>query len=121
MNCGLQSEKKRVSADDLYQWHLRLIYRLLFLMVIEERDLVFPRKADKKNRDIYYKYYSIERLRNLTGRPGANDDRHRDYWIVLKKHVPSFSSVKHLAHPWESKPLAGDLFRSFRYPVPEYR
>ena len=34
-----------LKADEYYQQLLRLIYRLLFLMVIEERDLVFPADA----------------------------------------------------------------------------
>jgi hypothetical protein len=41
-----------IKATDFYQYQLRLIYRLLFLMVIEERNLVFPAAADKAKREI---------------------------------------------------------------------
>ena len=34
-------------------------------MVIEERDLVYPKKGNRKQRNIYYRYYSIQRLRKL--------------------------------------------------------
>ncbi|MDQ2949480.1 MAG: restriction endonuclease, partial [Acidobacteriota bacterium] len=51
---------------DYYQNLLRLIYRLLFLMVIEERDLVFPPGATTTQREIYRSYYSVHRLRLLS-------------------------------------------------------
>ena len=42
-----------MSADEFYQQLLRLVYRLLFLMVIEERDLVFPsRHTEGAARDL---------------------------------------------------------------------
>ena len=50
-----------LSAGDYYQQLLRLIYRLLFLMVIEERDLVFPADAPRAPRDIHRKFYSVAR------------------------------------------------------------
>src|SRR5205085_2103215 len=43
--------------DEYYKNLLRLIYRLLFLMVIEERDLVFPPGATATQREIYRGYY----------------------------------------------------------------
>jgi len=55
----------QLTADDYYKSLLRLIYRLLFLMVIEERGLVFPAKATQKQRDIYARSYSVARLRGL--------------------------------------------------------
>src|SRR5262245_3893100 len=42
-----------LQPDAYYQYLLRLIYRLLFLMVIEERDLIFPAGADATQREIY--------------------------------------------------------------------
>ncbi|MBK9404438.1 MAG: hypothetical protein IPN57_07890 [Ignavibacteria bacterium] len=41
---------------------LRLIYRILFLMVIEERGLVYPEKSDKSLKEIYYNYYSVSSI-----------------------------------------------------------
>ncbi|MFN9035472.1 MAG: hypothetical protein ACK5YO_04200, partial [Planctomyces sp.] len=42
---------EQVDSKTYYQWLLRLIYRLLFLMVIEERDLIFAPKSDRRHRD----------------------------------------------------------------------
>ena len=42
-----------LKPETYYQHLLRLIYRLLFLLVIEERDLVFPLSASSQQRDIY--------------------------------------------------------------------
>jgi hypothetical protein len=43
----------KVNPDAYYKDLLRLIYRLLFLMVIEERDLIFPSTAKPSQSDIY--------------------------------------------------------------------
>ena len=46
----------RLTADDYYKSLLRLIYRLLFLMIIEERGLVFPASATQKQRDTFARF-----------------------------------------------------------------
>src|SRR3990172_6195127 len=66
-----------------YQHLLRLIYRLLFLMVIEERGLVFPPKTAAVKRDIYDRYYSVQRLRRLSEKRYLADRRHNDLWLAL--------------------------------------
>lgn len=38
-------------AQEFYETQLNLIYRLLFLMVIEERDLVYPKTQKKMEKD----------------------------------------------------------------------
>lgn len=98
-----------ISARDYHQYQLRLIYRLLFLMVIEERNLVFPIGADKTKRDIYYNYYSVSRLRRLVGKRYLADSRHKDYWVALKNTFRLFEAEKY-GKPLDIKPLAGDLF-----------
>ena len=55
-----------------YYRQLLLIYRLLFLMVAESRNLLFveaPDFASLEKSRIYQEYYSIERLRILAERP----------------------------------------------------
>ena len=59
---------KTMTGDIYYKSLLRLIYRLLFLMVIEERDLIYPKNADRKKRDIYYSFYSLARRANFAKR-----------------------------------------------------
>ena len=65
----------RINAHELYEYLLKLIYRLLFLMVIEERDLVYPKGCDKEKRQIYYSYYSVAGMRRLSEKPYLADHR----------------------------------------------
>ena len=73
-----------LSASDYYQQLLQLIYRLLFLMVIEERDLVFPADASRAQRDIHRKFYSVARLRRLSEKRYLADPRRHDLWLGLR-------------------------------------
>ena len=50
-------ESGELSATDFYRQLLRLIYRLLFLMVAEARDLLLA-ESDLEKRRIYQEYYS---------------------------------------------------------------
>lgn len=99
----------RLTPNDYYRDLLRLIYRLLFLMVIEERDLVFPPDIPKGKRDIYRSYYSVQRLRLMSEKRYLADKRHRDLWMALVSTFRLFEADG----PGEKlgiKPLAGDLF-----------
>ena len=99
----------KLPPDTYYQYLLRLIYRLLFLLVIEERDLVFPPAASLVQRDIYRRYYSLDRLRRLAEKRHLADRRHHDLWLALLATFRLFE-----AHgPGEKlgiAPLAGYLF-----------
>ncbi|MDM8556235.1 hypothetical protein QUF75_16045 [Desulfococcaceae bacterium HSG7] len=102
-------DQNEMSATAYYQFQLRLIYRLLFLMVIEERNLIFAHDADKAKREIYYAYYSIDRIKKLSEKPYLTDRRFSDLWAALKNTFHLFESQakgKHLG----IRPLAGDLF-----------
>lgn len=94
---------------DFFQELLRLIYRLLFLMVIEERDLVFPPNSDPGQRRIYEDYYSIQRLRRLSEKRYLVDKNKEDLWLAL------FATFRLYEAGGPGKqigiaPLAGDLF-----------
>lgn len=110
-NTALRDEcaNKRVTGDTYYKNLLRLIYRLLFLMVIEERDLIYPKGADRKKRDIYYHFYSLVRLRKLCEKNFLEEDRYDDHWIGLRNTFRLFESEDRGRH-LDIKPLAGDLF-----------
>lgn len=71
-------------AAHLYQHLLRLVYRLLFLMVIEERNLVYADGADKRKRNLYYAHYSLARLRRIAEKRHLADGRHHDCWDALR-------------------------------------
>ncbi|MFZ1548649.1 MAG: hypothetical protein WAT12_16395, partial [Candidatus Nitrotoga sp.] len=92
-----------------YQHLLRLIYRLLFLLVIEERDLVFPPSASSQQRDIYRRYYSLERLRLLSEKRHLADKRHHDLWLAMLATFRLFEAHGP-GHKIGLAPLAGDLF-----------
>jgi len=96
-------------AGVFYQWLLRLIYRLLFLMVIEERDLVYLRDAERRLRDIYYRHYSIQRQRRLAEKRHFADKAYQDAWTSLKTTFRLYEDVKY-GGKLGIAPLAGDLF-----------
>lgn len=100
---------KTMTGDIYYKSLLRLIYRLLFLMVIEERDLIYHKNADRKKRDIYYSFYSLARLRKLCEKNYLEEDKYDDHWIGLKNTFRLFESEERGSH-LDIKPLAGDLF-----------
>jgi len=99
----------QLKPDKYYQQLLRLIYRLLFLMVIEERDLVYPKEASASRRSTYDKYYSLRRLRNLSEKRYLADRRRHDHWQSLLSTFQLFEADG----PGDKlgiAPLAGDLF-----------
>jgi hypothetical protein len=100
---------EQVDSKTYYQWLLRLIYRLLFLMVIEERDLIFAPKSDRRHRDIYYSYYGISRLRKLSEHRHFADRRYQDGWKGLRHTFLLFEDRGHGAKLGIA-PLAGELF-----------
>lgn len=110
-NAALRDEiaNGRLTPEVYYQHLLRLIYRLLFLMVIEERGLVFPPAATLAQRNIYDRYYSLQRLRRLSEKRHLADRRQHDLWLSLNATFRLFE-----AHGPGQKmglaPLAGDLF-----------
>lgn len=70
-----------LTADELQRQLLRLVYRMLFLLVAEGRDLLLDPKADQTARKRYYSFYSMERLRTLASR--RRGTAHHDLWSAL--------------------------------------
>jgi len=113
-----QSLRDRAAADtgerfamDFYACLLRLIYRLLFLMVVEERGLALMPGTDKRLRDIYDLGYSLGRLRRLAEKSRFADSRHQDAWLAL---IALFRLVDESGRGLKLgiAPLGGDLFGS---------
>lgn len=98
-------------APHLYQQLLRLVYRLLFLMVIEERNLVYADGADKRKRNLYYAHYSLARLRRIAEKRHLADGRHHDCWDALRSTFRLFDETG-AGRPLGIEPLGGDLFDS---------
>ena len=76
----------RITPYNYFQYQLRLVYRILFLFVTEERNLVYTTngKDPEQKRRIYLKYYSMERLRRLVLRLNYIDKQKYDLWEGLK-------------------------------------
>ena len=111
-NPELNNYELRITNYELnyYRQLLRLIYRLLFLMVAESRELLFIGDDIEKNR-IYREYYSIERLRSLAERPRYRREGFQDLWQGLRVTFRLFDEN------WRGEllglsPLNGDLFGS---------
>lgn len=78
-------EKLRTGAldkQDYYRQLLRLVYRLLFLFVAEDRDLLLVPSADPAAQQRYREYYSTARLRRLASMRAGS--RHHDLYCCLK-------------------------------------
>jgi N-6 DNA methylase len=78
-------DNSHLTEGQLYRELLNLIYRLLFLMVAEERRLLFmPDTGTSARHDVYLRWYGIERLRYRAERsPG--EDCYCDLWEGLKQ------------------------------------
>lgn len=102
----------RLKPDDYYQQTLRLIYRLLFLMVTEERNLVYPETltdAQQRLRRIYTDFYSLDRLRKLAGKRLFVDGRKYDLWESLKATFLLFEDSRY-GQKLGISPLGSGLF-----------
>jgi Eco57I restriction-modification methylase/MmeI, target recognition domain len=74
----------RFKTQSFYQELLRLIYRLLFLMVSEERNLLVSRRPEQAAAaEIYRTYYSVSRIRRLVDLVTAYTE-HDDVWQGLR-------------------------------------
>jgi hypothetical protein len=99
-----------INPTEYYRQLLMLIYRLLFLMVAESRDLMLT-DGDPEQRRIYHEYYSVERLRRLAERPSFQREGFQDLWRGL------LVTFKLFDENWRGQvlglsPLNGDLFGS---------
>jgi hypothetical protein len=68
-----------LTTQAFYGQLLRLLYRILFLFVAEERGLLFKPGAPEADISRYTRWYSLSRLRDLSARC-RTDERHDDLW-----------------------------------------
>ena len=74
-----------ISGQDLQRQLLRVIYRMLFLLVAESRDLLAAPDATDTAQDRYRQFYSMQRLRDLSRRRRVG--AHSDLWQCLKTTI----------------------------------
>ncbi len=71
-----------LNTHDYYRQLLRLVYRLIFLFVAEDRDLLHPPGTAEEARAAYASFYSTARLRSLAER--RRGTKHPDLYEGLK-------------------------------------
>lgn len=104
----------RSGEINLLEWFnelLRLVYRLIFLMVAEDRNLLHPETASLEARKLYAEGYSLTALRAQAIRRAAWD-KHHDRYEGIK------IVFRALAHGEErlGLPALGGLFSADRLP-----
>ena len=75
-------EDGSLSRRDYFQQLLRLAYRLIFLLTVEERGLLHPERTPAAARKLYEDGYALRRLRERSARRSAHD-QHDDLWDGL--------------------------------------
>jgi hypothetical protein len=101
----------RLSRDAYFQQLLRLVYRLIFLFTVEDRELLHPPGADRHAVQLYADGYSARRLRNRALRR-AGYDRHADLWQGL---VIVFRALAR-GEPQLAMPALGGLYADAQCP-----
>lgn len=107
---SVELEVEKLTEKEFYRQLLLLIYRLLFLMVAESRNLLLAGEDEEKAR-IYNEYYSISRLRAFAERLSYRREGFQDSWQGLRVTFSLFDES------WRGEllglsPLNGDLFGS---------
>jgi hypothetical protein len=75
----------RLTTQDYYRQLLRLVYRLIFLCVAEDRELLYDPNAKPESRQRYVQFYSLTRLRQLSERRKgtAHADLYQGLLVVM--------------------------------------
>jgi hypothetical protein len=79
-----------LSKQDYYRQLLRLVYRLLFLFVAEDRGLLHNPRAPDTAKERYDRWYSTRRLRDLAQR--RRGTKHSDLWEGMKPVMAGLSN-----------------------------
>jgi hypothetical protein len=104
----------RTGEVNLTEWFnelLRLVYRLIFLMVAEDRNLLHPDTAKPEARKLYAEGYGLTHLRAQAAR-AVSWDKHHDRFEAIK------IVFRALAHGQDKLglPALGGLFNADRLP-----
>lgn len=101
-----------IDTEDFYHELLRLAYRLIFLFVAEDRDVLLDPKTDATARQRYTEHYSTRRFRELA--QNIRGGGHGDLWrgLVTVMDLLTESGCKELGLPalgsflWERESIA---------------
>lgn len=109
--------RERLASDAaataaLFEELLRTVYRLIFLAVAEDRDLLHPRTTGRPARDLYAENYSFAFWRQRSTRLAAYD-AHHDAWEGMKV---TLAALEH-GQPLLGLPALGGLFARGATPI----
>jgi hypothetical protein len=76
-------DQNALTLPGLFEQMLRLVYRLIFLAVAEDRDLLHPPSTPRSVRNLYAENYGFGFLRERSARRSSHD-HHADAWEGLK-------------------------------------
>lgn len=96
-----------LSMNIWFEQLLRIVYRMIFMAVAEDRDLLHGRNVSPQARALYREAYGFDYLRERSGRRAAHD-HHHDAWEGLKI---TFAALEH-GERQLALPALGGLFSS---------
>ncbi|WP_016854811.1 Eco57I restriction-modification methylase domain-containing protein [Halomonas smyrnensis] len=102
----------KLDAHAYYQELLRLVYRLLFLLRAEARDLLHPAGSDPLACERYREGYSLELLRQAARKAHRFEPRHHDLWLTLQQTLAGLAG----GQPLLALPALGGLFDAAQCP-----
>lgn len=105
-------EAEEHPAEALHAEVLRVVYRLIFVLTTEDRDLLHAPDATDEARETYAEGYSLTRLAPRARRRTSRD-RHHDAWEGVKV---LFRALRH-GEPLLGLPALGGLFRDGLTPI----
>ena len=101
-----------LSSHEYLRELLRLVYRQIFLLTVEEREILHRSDADPSAVSLYSDGYSLRRLRERAVRRSAHD-RHGDLWQALRQVWIGLG----VGEPLLALPPLGGLFDSNQCPA----
>jgi hypothetical protein len=108
---GRRLKSGEINLTEWFNELLRLVYRLIFLMVAEDRNLLHPADAPAEARKLYTEGYSLAALRAQCIR-AASWDRHHDRYEGIKIVFHALATGQEAL----ALPALGGLFADDRLP-----
>lgn len=105
-------ETEENPAEVLHAEALRVVYRLIFVLTTEDRDLLHAPDATNEARETYAEGYALARLA-LRARRRTSRDRHHDAWEGVKVLFRALQK----GEPLLGLPALGGLFRENLTPI----
>ena len=110
-------ERREWTEADLQRSLLRLVYRLLFWFVVEDRDLLLDPGCDPVAQRRYEGFFSSRRLRELA--IARKHSHHGDLWRQVQLVFAGLGDIDGVGLPQLGLPALGGLFITTRHADPE--